>query len=166
MTEFRRKSSPRRVNRFVDFEVQTSLLRKVAVHWVLFIIANSMALFFWIRLVESPFASWNECFAEFTGHYIPVLLISCALIPVFLLDTIKLSNRFTGPVLRLRHVLHSMANGEAPKPLKFRKNDFWQSLAVDFNKALNLGTPPQRPERDSPPVTSPVLSKPAGYPEV
>ena len=55
------------------------------------------------------------------------------LLPVFILDTIKLSHRFAGPIYRLRNTIRSLAQGEEFRPLKFREVDFWQSLAEDFN---------------------------------
>jgi len=63
----------------------------------------------------------------------PFLLVMFFLLPVFILDTIKLSHRFAGPIYRLRNTVRSLANGEEFRPLKFREVDFWQGLAEDFN---------------------------------
>jgi hypothetical protein len=56
--------------------------------------------------------------------------------PVFIVDTIKLSHRFAGPIYRLRNVIRGMAQGEPFKPLAFREMDFWQGLAEDFNEMV------------------------------
>jgi hypothetical protein len=59
------------------------------------------------------------------------------LLPMFVLDTIKLSHRFAGPIYRLRRTIQSVAAGEAPRHLKFRDFDFWQGLAEDYNKLID-----------------------------
>lgn len=131
-------SKPRRAQKVVDFEVQTSLLRKIALHWLLFIVANAIAIFFWTRLVDAPLGTWQESTSLFAKQFAPILLVSLALLPVFLLDAAKLSNRFSGPILRVRRALAAIAAGEEVQPLHFRQNDFWKSLAIDFNQALGL----------------------------
>lgn len=75
---------------------------------------------------------------QFAKQFAPVLIVSLALLPVFLLDAARLSNRFSGPILRVRRTLAAIAVGEETQPLHFRQNDFWKSLAVDFNKAFAL----------------------------
>lgn len=120
----------------VDFEVQTSLLRKIAAHWALLLLANSIGLFCWTALMNAPVESWSELTLNFIRSYLPVLIISLALLPVFLLDAAKLSNRFAGPMVRIRRALTSVLAGDKVEPVKFRENDFWRSLAEDFNQAL------------------------------
>jgi hypothetical protein len=66
----------------------------------------------------------------------PILLVMFFLLPVFVLDTIKLSHRFAGPIFSLRRAIRGIAQGEAPKKLKFRRLDFWHDLAEDYNAML------------------------------
>ncbi|MCC6508717.1 MAG: hypothetical protein IT423_06400 [Pirellulaceae bacterium] len=120
----------------VDFEVQTSLLRKIAVHWALLLLANAVGLFFWTCLMNAPVESWSELLVGFVRTYIPVLIISLALLPVFLVDAAKLSNRFAGPMVRIRRALSAVLSGDQVEPVQFRENDFWRSMAEDFNQAL------------------------------
>ena len=56
------------------------------------------------------------------------------MVPAFIYDTIKLSNRFVGPILRLKNSVRSVADGKPVSPLKFRGGDFWHELADDFNR--------------------------------
>lgn len=121
---------------FIDFEVQTSLLRKVALHWSLLLAANALALYGWTYLMNAPVESWTQVTSEFLRNYAPVFMVSLALFPVFLMDTAKLSNRFVGPILRIRRALGAVVSGEKIEPVKFRENDFWLNLAEDFNSAL------------------------------
>ncbi|MEL6896575.1 MAG: hypothetical protein AAFP90_10765 [Planctomycetota bacterium] len=119
----------------VDPEVQGSILRKIALHWVLLFLANTLALVVWMRLFVTPDGTWGDLLTQCAQRYLPFFVVSLALIPAFVLDTMKMTNRFAGPILRLRNALADVAAGRAIKPLRFRDNDFWQSIATDFNLA-------------------------------
>jgi hypothetical protein len=51
-------------------------------------------------------------------------------------DTIKLSHRFAGPVVNLRRSMREIAEGGTPRKLQFRRTDFWHELADDYNALL------------------------------
>jgi nitrogen fixation/metabolism regulation signal transduction histidine kinase len=55
---------------------------------------------------------------------------------VFVIDSIKLSHRFAGPIFSLRRAIREIAAGNPPRKLKFRRRDFWQDLAQDYNAML------------------------------
>jgi hypothetical protein len=130
----------RRSQKYVDREVQTSLLRRICIHWVLFMIANICAMTLWTRFLETPFEPWSETLRVTWNRVLPFTLISLALLPVFVWDALKLSNRFAGPIVRVRKVLTQIANGQTPKPIEFRQGDFWKSLAHDLNRAFLFRT--------------------------
>ena len=50
------------------------------------------------------------------------------LLPVFVVDTIKISHRFAGPIFSLRRTMREVAEGKPPRKLKFREGDFWHEL--------------------------------------
>jgi hypothetical protein len=120
----------------VDPEVQGGILRKIAIHWVLFFICNAMALMIWIRLFEQPDAGWGQTFADAFHRFLPFFIVTMALIPAFVWDTLKLTNRFAGPILRFRSALSDASTGRAVAPLYFRNNDFWQEIAQNFNSVM------------------------------
>ncbi|MEO8494399.1 MAG: hypothetical protein ABI614_04980 [Planctomycetota bacterium] len=62
-------------------------------------------------------------------------LASFGLVPVFVADSIKLSNRFVGPIVRLQTVIRQVGKGK-PVELKFRDGDFWTDLPDDFNRMV------------------------------
>ena len=66
-------------------------------------------------------------------HFGPALVASFILLPLVVYDIIRTSNRFTGPLLRLRRSMRALAAGEQVKEIRFRDGDFWQDLAEDFN---------------------------------
>jgi hypothetical protein len=120
----------------VDPEVQGGVLRKIALHWVLFFICNALAMMIWIRLFEQPDADWGQTIGDTLLRFLPFFIITMALIPAFVWDTLKLTNRFAGPILRLRSALADASAGRAVSPLHFRTNDFWQEIAENFNSVM------------------------------
>jgi hypothetical protein len=134
-------SSSKRRKALVDPEVQGGILRKIAVHWVVFFVCNAMALMIWIRLFEQPDADWGQTFGDTLRRFLPFFIITMALIPAFVWDTLKLTNRFAGPILRLRSALSDASAGRAVAPLHFRTNDFWQEIAKNFNSVIDRCVP-------------------------
>lgn len=126
-------NATRRARSFVDPEVQGGLLRKIAIHWTLLFTVNALALVIWVRMFEQPEASWGATFGDCVRRFLPFFVITMLLIPAFIWDTLKITSRFAGPVLRLRAALASAAQGREVQPLHFRNNDFWQEIADDFN---------------------------------
>lgn len=133
----------RRNQKYVDREVQTSLMRRICLHWFLFVVANVIAIATWIRFLETPFDTWTATLQITWTRVFPFLLVSIAIVPVFIWDAIKLSNRFAGPIIRVRKVLAQIANGQTPKPIEFRSGDFWKSLAHDLNRAFLFRVSPE-----------------------
>jgi hypothetical protein len=129
--------TPRRGRTLVDTEVQGSLLRKISLHWGLFLFGNCLALVIWIRLLEQPDADWGETFSAFAERFMPFLIITIAMLPAFVADTLRLTHRFAGPILRLRSALTDAAAGREVQPLQFRQNDFWREIAENFNNVMS-----------------------------
>ena len=128
----------RRKTHLVDPETQISLLKRITLHWLSFVVSTCMALLMWLMLFEQePGQSWSDLFALFLQRYAPFLIISAAMLPVFLRDTLKLSNKFAGPIQRLRRAMSNLAEGSHVDPISFRKGDFLQGLATDFNQVLS-----------------------------
>ncbi len=111
----------KRKTTLVDPEVQGSVLRKISIHWIVFFICNSIALMIWIRLFEQPDADWGQTFGDTLRRFLPFFVITAALIPAFVWDTLKLTNRFAGPIMRLRSALADASAGRGVKPLQFRQ---------------------------------------------
>ncbi|QDT13306.1 hypothetical protein [Planctomycetes bacterium K23_9] len=142
----------KRTKSMVDPEVQGGILRKIAIHWVLFFVCNAIALMIWIRLFEQPDVAWGQTFADTMRRFLPFFVITAALIPAFVLDTLKLTNRFAGPIMRLRGALADAKAGREVKPLHFRGSDFWQSIATDFNALVDrsdLGTEVEKADNEN-----------------
>jgi len=120
----------------VDPAVQWSIAGRIVGHWMLLIsclIIINVMVGVLTAVGQTSFgrALTNAAMAEM--RTLAVLLL---LMPIFLRDTLKLSNRFAGPMYRLRTALKSMSSGGVPKPIKFRQGDFWLEAADDFNTVI------------------------------
>lgn len=129
------KKPNKRQTHFIDPEVQGALSRRIVLQWVLFT-AVSALMAFALTWMGDPFVPVQDVLVETWWRYAPLLLVLVCMLPIFVMDTIKLSNRFTGPVYRLRQVARKLAAGERPEKVEFRGGDFWRGLADDMNLVI------------------------------
>jgi hypothetical protein len=117
---------------FIDRKVQGALLYQACMYWLLGLVVIFLGLLGWqiLRLSPRPLSAhlmgmWHQ--------YAVVVAILGILGPVFVYDMVRLTNRFAGPMLRLRNGLQRLAQGERVEPIVFRKGDFWYEMAEAFN---------------------------------
>jgi hypothetical protein len=128
-------TKPRRKKHFIDPPVQGSLARRIIGHWLLFLLIATIASFI-LQVLSNPFRPIAEHIRGVWWTHGPFLLVLLFLLPVFVVDSIKLSNRFAGPVYSLRRAIREVVQGKPPRKLKFRRHDFWHELAEDYNAML------------------------------
>src|SRR3954471_8505215 len=126
---------PRRKKKFIDSNVQGALSRRIILHWLIFMLVTSVVAFV-LQVLSDPFRGLSSHFKDLWWSQGPFLLVMLFLLPVFVMDAIKMSHRFAGPILSLVPGIRGVADGEAPRKMKFRKHDFWQDLAHDYNAML------------------------------
>lgn len=116
-----------------DRQVQYTLARRVVLHFFVFVCAG--AIFGIInQFMMDPFGGVAKNLNQFLRSSAPFLVALLCMLPMFVRDTLRLSNRVAGPVYNLRTTVKAIANGETNvRPLTFRKGDFWPELASDFN---------------------------------
>ena len=90
------------------------------------------------QALTGPFESLPEIFAALWFQYAPALVVAALVLPLILFDVVRISNRFVGPVYRLRQSMRRLARGEEVQPIKFREGDFWQTFADEFNHILAM----------------------------
>ncbi len=120
---------------FVDRKVQGTLLLRVVLYWIYCLAAVILLVACWAVITEKP-ASSTELFQRLAVHYAPGILASFLLLPIVLWDFLRVSNRFAGPMVRVRWTLQKIAEGEDVQPLSFREGDFWHEFSEDFNAAM------------------------------
>ena len=124
-------SQPRR-KVFIDRPIQTALLLRATLYWAVCLLVQVLMIAFFAVVTSSPdtfYANLDELWA-----HLRLSLVAAALVlPLLLIDIVKLSHRWVGPVFRLRTSLQALSRGEPVTPIRFREGDFWQELAGDFN---------------------------------
>ena len=117
---------------FVDPKVQGALVLRTVFYWVVCLVTITLMLLCW-RIVTGPARMFYTHFSDMWFFFGPALVASTLLLPLVVLDMIRLSNRFTGPLLRLRRSMRALAQGEHVEPVEFRDGDYWQEFANEFN---------------------------------
>jgi hypothetical protein len=121
---------------FVDKDVQGVLLARVGVYWACCLITVTLLLLCW-RILMGPSRELYVHLDYLWYHYRPILLAAFILLPILLADTLRLSNRFAGPMVRLRRGLTELADGRTDvAPVHFRSGDFWHEFASEFNRVV------------------------------
>jgi hypothetical protein len=138
-----------RTRSYIDPSVQGSLLRKLSFHWLVLITVNCIVFAAWAWLFERTEASSGDALSTAFAKCLPFLVTSAAILPVFLFDTLQLTNRFAGPALRFRAALSDASQGVPVRPMQFRHDDFWQEMAENFNTLLQRQEEAERIARES-----------------
>jgi hypothetical protein len=140
-------SRPQRRQKYIDSQVQGALARRIIFHWLVFISVAAVAALL-LQVLSDPFQPAGKHVENLWYTHGPFLVVMVFLLPVFVVDTIKISHRFAGPVFSLRRAMREVADGQPPRKLKFREGDFWHGLAEDYN-ALVTRLAPNAVEEDS-----------------
>ena len=85
------------------------------------------------RIATSEPQTFQSHVSALQADFAPAAIGSLLLLPIVLVDVLRLSNRFTGPMFRVRRMMGQLARGEHVPPLKFRDGDYWMDFADDFN---------------------------------
>ena len=126
-----------RSKKFVDNHVQGALIKRVLFHWVSLFLVLGIAVLGLKTLMGDPGLSPTVRFAQAKGDFLLIAILMFALLPVFVLDTIRFSNRFVGPIARIRQGLRDLTAKKNVR-LKFRQGDFWHEMAAEFNAVSQL----------------------------
>jgi sensor histidine kinase YesM len=127
--------SEKRRRLLVNRPVQVDLIRRAVIYWMLCMLVVTYMAVCWLVLPKDP-SSFGE-FVMMTYDVLgPVLTTSVFVVPLIILDCIRMSNRFAGPVNRLHREIKQIANGQEAARIRLRKGDHWHEVADDFNRML------------------------------
>jgi hypothetical protein len=146
------KNRCRRTTFFIDREVQGALILRTAVYWLFCLLSVALMLICWAAY-HGPPRRFVDLATELFFRYGPGLAASLLLLPIVMMDVLRQSNRFVGPIMRLRTALRTLASGQPSPPLNFRDDDFWRELAADFNQ---VAARVARADVQIPPPTEPI----------
>jgi len=123
----------RRGQIFVDRDVQFALMLRVTGYWMFCLLSISLMLICW-SAYTGPSRPFIDLATDLYHRYGPCLIASLLLLPVAMMDVLRLSNRFVGPVSRMRSTLKELAGGRDVERMHFRDDDYWRELAGDLNE--------------------------------
>lgn len=118
----------------VDRQLQGALGWRIATHWMIFL-GLSISVTCSLQVLSSfdHGSLWSRLETSLKGQ-IGSIAVLLALLPWFVQDLLKFSNRFAAPVVRLQRSIVQLTNKDQAPPLVIRSGDFWQQLATDFNE--------------------------------
>lgn len=116
-------------------KVQAALLARVVLYWCAYMVAVAAFVLVW-RIVTGPARIFYTHFDDMWFHFGPAVVASFLLLPLLVWDMLKLSNRFVGPLTRLRKHFRMGARGEEVPPIHFREGDFWHEVSEEFNAMI------------------------------
>ena len=128
-------SQIRRRQLWVDAKVQGTLLLHVILYWFYCLLTVMVMALVCIVFSKRPSTS-VDLFQELWLNCGPALLGSVLLLPLVLLDCLRLSNRFTGPMMRLHREIKALADGEVSRSVQLREGDFWLEFDEDWNRVV------------------------------
>lgn len=134
---------------FIDFPVQGSLVLRILAYWCA-CVALQTGVIVLVALLWDPADEFYGRLDQLWSYLKLSAIASLFVLPIVVLDVVRLSHRWSGPIFRLRKSLRSLAKGEEVAAIQFRQGDYWQELAEDFNvvaarlKALERAQPRQR----------------------
>ncbi|HVX63523.1 MAG TPA: hypothetical protein VHC19_23075 [Pirellulales bacterium] len=122
---------------FVDAEVQGRFALRAVAYWLgCMTVVMGMAMLG--RLLMKPTEPFFTSGESLWACLAPLVLATVLVLPVMVYDIIVVTHRLVGPLLRLRGAMRRLANGETVEPIRFRKGDFWQEFADEFNAVAAL----------------------------
>ncbi|MEN6458706.1 MAG: hypothetical protein ABFC63_07225 [Thermoguttaceae bacterium] len=116
---------------YVDSRTQGALVFRITAYWLLGVVGVVLMTVAWGGGL-CP-GSFSSRLVDMWPFYGPAVLVLLLLLPLLLVDIIRFSNRFVGPMLRLQRVMRQLGRGEYTEPIEFRGKDLWREFADAFN---------------------------------
>lgn len=114
----------------LDQEVQGMLINRVVLYWFVCLAGTGLAAWSWSIFTQEQPLSIPAIIVQLAPAWIGSLI----LLPLCLVDILRQSNRFVGPVLRMRNTMKCVQLGDAIEPMQARDDDFWGDLIDRFNE--------------------------------
>ena len=121
-----------RKQNFVDAQVQGALLKRICLHWAVFFVVSAFSVIVLQTLLGDPGRSIFERLQLETGEFVIIGIVMISMFSAFMLDTIRFSNCFVGPIVLLKSHMRQLSEGKV-QHCQFRNDDFWTDMADEFN---------------------------------
>lgn len=118
---------------FIDRGVQGVLVGRIMLYWsaLMLYFGLSLGCFQWMQYPEASAVEHLHAIFDQVWPCLPTFVL---ILPLVIFDIVRLSNRFVGPIYRLRMHLARLTENTSTYPLNFRDGDYWQQLADPINE--------------------------------
>ncbi len=123
------KKKNRRWRLIADAKLQGNLCLRVCAYWISCQLLVFLTMY-GIAMLQGPGGNSGSLKA----YFVPAAFVSMLALPVALLDMIKFSNRFAGPIFNFRKRFDALANEQKTDVIHFRGGDYWGDLSENFNR--------------------------------
>ena len=133
----------RRKKTYVNRRVQGRILGRVAAYWILYHFVLWHGLFVY-RYAQHRVAvaggesavSFRQLYSQFCADYAPLLFCAALILPLFMIDFVRMTHRIVGPLVRVRNALLQLMAGQRVPCVEFRKGDLITEFESEFNEFL------------------------------
>ena len=150
----------------IDQPVQGTLTARVAVYWGGSLCSSLLFASCW-NAWQPPMAFsaiWGMPVSSLVGMGGALLVL-----PLAIIDMIRVSNRFVGPVHSLRNQMKRLSLGDQVERLHLREGDFWHDLIRQFNRLQSSIQPStevsvRAPVEDQVQSSEPIINDRSDFP--
>jgi hypothetical protein len=130
------KKNPLRKKWFIDPKVQTAIAVKLVLYWVCGVVFILLPLVATNALLTPEVGLLKHAKNAFAQHWV-VFVTMTLMLPCAVFDVFKFSNRFVGPIYRIRQELKRHEETGEMKPIHFRENDYWTDVSEGMTRLAN-----------------------------
>lgn len=126
---------------YVSDSIQGTVIGRFAVYWVGYhmTLFHGMLLYGFLRgnfLRSGSGLSFWDYYVKFFQVNYSILLCAAVICPILLWDTLRVTHRIAGPVVRFKKALKKLSQGETVAPIQLRDGDLMGELQDAFNEFL------------------------------
>lgn len=123
---------PLREQLLVEQDVQLGLVMRAVLYGAACMTYFTVIQFF-TQSANHPSLSGWETILSLTDEAIYWVPGFFMLGPLMVYDMLRITNRVAGPIFAMRRQIAALNKGEDARQLKFRNDDYWDTLASEFN---------------------------------
>lgn len=128
---------------YVSRSIQGVVMGRFALYWIgyHFTLWHAMLLYGYIRgnlltaFTGGGMSFWEYYMAFFQANN-TILIAAAAICPIMLWDTLRVTHRIAGPIVRFKDVLKRLSRGEHVEKVQLREKDLMDDLRDAFNEFL------------------------------
>ena len=125
----------RRHSLLADSRVQGLLLVRVTFYWFYCLLSIVLMTTIW-HLTRGGMLGSGALFDKLYNESLPIVIATLMTLPLVIMDCMRFSNRFAGPVVRVKNALLALNRGEKVERFSLRKGDHWVELAEELNQLV------------------------------